>query len=556
MRVASRRAIFSDSSTSGRTTYALPPRAISRRISSKTFRRPSSVTTFVRTGILPRGISSSTETSRSPYSAIASVRGIGVAVMTRRCGEILPFLRREARCSTPKPVLLVDDAQRQVAERDALLDQGMRPHDDVRLPVPDPFSNRFALLRRQRGGEEGDTDRQSRRPFQEPPVMLLRQDLRGRHHRGLHAVPPGDHRGDPRDDRFPAAHVALQEPVHRMRLPEVLQDLVDHPPLGAGQVERKPALDLVDDLPVPWERNRRLPLRPRPAESQRPLEREQLAEDQAPLLRGGEFPEPLRVGVVARKVDGGERLLEGRDPDPREDAGRETFDLRRSVPADHLPLDLAEDPGRNPFHVRIDGDDPAGMDRVRGVFLREDLRMVHFGEDAEPPRGSAERHRLSDPEPFGEGGMEAEPFRREATGAVADHDLEDPGRAEPFPSALHRKDLPADGYGHPRLELPDGHHLAPVFVIPREEVEGVVRGPDPPGGELLPQAGSHPLDVLDGVRRVHRVPAGFGVIALLAGVIGPSAGSSRGTPGDSARTGRPRSGPRSRGRRRAPPPGW
>jgi hypothetical protein len=47
----------------------------------------------------------------------------------------------------PEPVLLVDDAKRQVAECDTFLDQGMRTHDDVRLPVPDPFSNRLALLR-------------------------------------------------------------------------------------------------------------------------------------------------------------------------------------------------------------------------------------------------------------------------------------------------------------------------------------------------------------------------------------------------------------------------
>ena len=172
--------------------------------------------------------------------------------------------------------------------------------------------------------------------------------------------------------------------------------------------------------------------------------------------------------------------------------------------SDHLPLDLPEDPRRNPFHLRVDGDDPAGMDRVGRVFLGEDLRVVHFGEEAEPARGSAERHRLSDAEPFGEGGVEAEPFRGEAPGTVGDHDLEDPGRAEPFSAALHGKDLPADGYGHPRLEFPDGNHLAPVFVIPREEVEGVVRRPDPPGGKLFPQAGPHPLDVLDGIRCGHR----------------------------------------------------
>ena len=298
-------------------------------------------------------------------------------------------------------------------------------------------------------------------------------------------------------------------------------------------------------------RNRLLPLRSRPPKGERPLKGEKLAEDQAPLLGRGEFPEPLRVGVVARKVDGGERLLEGRDPDPRENGGGETFDLQRSVPPDHLPLDLAEDPRRNPFHLRVDGDDPAGMDRVGRVFLREDLRVVHFGEEAEPPRGSAERHRLPDAEPFGQGGVEAEPFRGEAPGTVGDHDLQDPGRAEPFSSALHGKDLPADGYGHPRLQFPDGNDLAPVFVIPREEVEGVVRCPDPPGGKLFPQAGPHPLDVLDGVRCGHRAPVGgFSESSTC------SAGSSRGTPGDSGRTGRPRSGPRSRGRRRARRPGW
>jgi len=54
--------------------------------------------------------------------------------------------------------------------------------------------------------------------------------------------------------------------------------------LWPRQVERKPSLDLVDDLAVPRKRNRLLPLRPRPPESQRPLEGEQFAEDQSPLL--------------------------------------------------------------------------------------------------------------------------------------------------------------------------------------------------------------------------------------------------------------------------------
>jgi len=140
------------------------------------------------------------------------------------------------------------------------------------------------------------------------------------------------------------------------------------------------------------------------------------------------------------------------------------------------------------------------MDRIGSVFLSENLRVVHFGEDAEPSRGSAERHRLPDAEPFDEGGVEAKPFRGETPGSIGDHHFEDPGRAEPRCPALHGKDLPADGRGHPRFDLPDGDHFAPVFVILREEVKCVVRRPDPTGGKLFSQTGPHALDVLDGVR--------------------------------------------------------
>jgi hypothetical protein len=41
------------------------------------------------------------ETSRSPKTVIATVRGIGVAVSTSTCGAV-PFARRVSRCSTPK----------------------------------------------------------------------------------------------------------------------------------------------------------------------------------------------------------------------------------------------------------------------------------------------------------------------------------------------------------------------------------------------------------------------------------------------------------------------
>ena len=46
----------------------------------------SSGTVRVAMGFRPGGFSSSRDTSRSPNAVIASVRGIGVAVITRQCG--------------------------------------------------------------------------------------------------------------------------------------------------------------------------------------------------------------------------------------------------------------------------------------------------------------------------------------------------------------------------------------------------------------------------------------------------------------------------------------
>ena len=51
--------------------------------------RLPSPTHIVVTGFLPGGISSITDTSRSPYRVMARVRGMGVAVITSTCGGML-----------------------------------------------------------------------------------------------------------------------------------------------------------------------------------------------------------------------------------------------------------------------------------------------------------------------------------------------------------------------------------------------------------------------------------------------------------------------------------
>ena len=53
-------------------------------------------------GARPAGSSRRVEVSRSPNTVIATVRGMGVAVITSTCGGTAPLPRRASRCSTPK----------------------------------------------------------------------------------------------------------------------------------------------------------------------------------------------------------------------------------------------------------------------------------------------------------------------------------------------------------------------------------------------------------------------------------------------------------------------
>ena len=82
----------------------------------------------------PPAASAGSETSRSAYRTWPSVRGIGVAVMSRTCGARPPpaFASSWPRCSTPNRCCssMTDDAEPR--ERHPLLDQRVRPDDDRR----------------------------------------------------------------------------------------------------------------------------------------------------------------------------------------------------------------------------------------------------------------------------------------------------------------------------------------------------------------------------------------------------------------------------------------
>ena len=127
-------------------------------------------------------------------------------------------------------VLLVDHDQRRPPHGFGREKQGVRADDDAgRGP-----GVRFFPPRR---GAQNHRDAERVEELAEVVVMLLGEDLRGRHERrrlpGSHG---GKHRGR-RDDGFAAAHVAVQQAVHRLAGRHVVENRREHALLRAGERE-------------------------------------------------------------------------------------------------------------------------------------------------------------------------------------------------------------------------------------------------------------------------------------------------------------------------------
>ena len=198
--------------------------------STISLRRVSGSTT-VLIGVRPGGSSSMTETSRSAYAVMASVRGIGVAVITSWCGNRpsdRPFLAQLQALVHAEAVLLVDDRQREALERDVLLEQRVRADGDLdraRREVGFECRAHFAGLP---AGQQRDSNAERFQPRVEVARVLLGEQFRRRHHGRLCAVLHRTHRGQRGDHRLARADVALHQSHHRMRPLEILRDLGPH----------------------------------------------------------------------------------------------------------------------------------------------------------------------------------------------------------------------------------------------------------------------------------------------------------------------------------------
>ena len=85
-----------------------------------------------RDGLAAGGLLGELETSRSPWTDSSSVRGIGVAVMTRISASPLRAFSCECQpLGDAEAVLLVDDCEAEIAEDHIGLEQRVRAGNDL-----------------------------------------------------------------------------------------------------------------------------------------------------------------------------------------------------------------------------------------------------------------------------------------------------------------------------------------------------------------------------------------------------------------------------------------
>ena len=224
-----------------------------------------------------------------------------------RVREAALFGERRA-LSHAEAVLLVGDDEREPLEFHALAQQRVRA--DRKLH-PAAFQSLERLAPRflpHAAGDERRADAAGRKQRGERFEMLRGEDLGRGHQRGLHAVSDHAVAQRRRDGRFAAAHVALNQPVHRVRALHVAHCVADGPLLRAGQRKWEQRAERGG---VILAQGVRVFPRARPAQLQHAeLQDEQLLENQPAPRRGKRLGRVWEVDRLERVFEPAQRVLE------------------------------------------------------------------------------------------------------------------------------------------------------------------------------------------------------------------------------------------------------
>ena len=177
-------------------------------------------------------------------------------------------------------MLFVDDPQPESREADPLLEYGMGADQQMDVTLLQKFVHFFFFRQRHRSGKEPRMKPELFEPESELFIVLFSEYLSRRYDGDLVVVfdrYQGGHQGD---DRFAAADIPLNQPVHRSRSEHVVLDLAKHPPLRFGQgvwehFRQRSGVEVFEFKGYP-----RLGLPPSPAQRHSQLEVEKLLENQ------------------------------------------------------------------------------------------------------------------------------------------------------------------------------------------------------------------------------------------------------------------------------------
>ena len=132
-------------------------------------------------------------------------------------------------------VLLIGDDKAQILKFGAVGDQGVGTHRQIGLAGGNGLPGLPLLLACHGSGQQHHPDAHRGKKPGQGPVVLLCQYLRWGHQGTLDPVFRGAVNRSRRHHGLAAAHVSLDQAVHRCSLPEILQDPVNGPPLGPGE---------------------------------------------------------------------------------------------------------------------------------------------------------------------------------------------------------------------------------------------------------------------------------------------------------------------------------
>ena len=136
-------------------------------------------------------------------------------------------------------MLLIHDREPQPGQRDLFLKQRVRANGEMRIAALDRSQRFFSLPGGQASRQPRHFHRQAFEPDRELAVMLFGENFRGRHKGDLVAGFDRLQRCKCGDDRLAAAHVALQQSLHRLGAREIAADFGAHALLRTRQPERQ-----------------------------------------------------------------------------------------------------------------------------------------------------------------------------------------------------------------------------------------------------------------------------------------------------------------------------